>query len=297
LTPKPKDLDVIMTFPEFQAWTQENQDRMASIRPLSDVKTLAITRNGVKIEVETAWEGTAAHSLLTKLSSSDYKTTRFRHFMELMDSAIVAPLWALLALKLSHRYLKNSPHFLKTMREVHALRGAGVTLDEWARIWLKQRQAETYVYKHPRLNQGKDSFFSGDGVVYVFDHDSIHTAVARVPGQPAYTFYLKDGAQVQVDRKKWEALPEEYRLNGVVEEATVLALERSQIPMRGRVDPRRSIDIALMKVCTSITSGWFREYAWENYDKVWDMYDPDYATKFWTLADAGQVKAYTGSKY
>ena len=42
--------------------------------------------------------------------------------------------------------------------------------------------------------------------------------------------------------------------------------------------------MALMKVCTSITSGWFREYAWENYDKVLDLYnelgEDDYVQRF-----------------
>jgi len=43
-------------------------------------------------------------------------------------------------------------------------------------------------------------------------------------------------------------------------------------------------EMALMKVCTSITSGWFREYAWENYQKVLDLYDSlgedDYVKRF-----------------
>lgn len=298
LTRQPKDLDVVMTFPEFQAWTKKNKNRMMSIRPLSDKKTLAITREGVKIEVETAWEGTAAYSLWAKVHlGPDIDKFVLHYFPELNYEAAVAPLWAQLALKLSHRYLKNSPHFLKTMRDIQALRAHGVTLDYEAQVWLKQREAETYVYKHPNLNQSKDAFFNGDGVTYVFDHDSIHVAVARVPGQPAYSFYLKDGEQVKVDRNKWDALPEEYRLNGVVEEATVLALERSQIPNRDKVDPRKSFEIAMMKVCTSITSGWFRAYAWEHYDQAMAMYDPNYATKFWAKADAGEVKPYQGSLY
>lgn len=303
---KPRDLDVIMTFPEFKAWTRDNGQDMKAIRPLSGDKTLAITKSGLYIEIETAWEGTAAHSLVQRLNGTTQRLTKLQELGKyslaedvVLDGVpvVVAPLWALLALKLSHRYLKNSPAFLKTMRDVQALRAHGVSLDHEAQVWLKQREKETYVYKHPSLNQNKDDFFKGDGVTYVFDHDSIHKAVARMPGQPAYTFYLKDGAQVACDRNKWDAAPEQIRLNGVVEEATVLALERSQIPLRGKVDPRKSFEIALMKVCTSITSGWFREYAWEHYDDVMAMYDPDYASKFWALADAGGVLPYTGSTY
>lgn len=69
------------------------------------------------------------------------------------------------------------------------------------------------------------------------------------------------------------AASERVRLCGVYEETCVLALERSQIPYDFKPDARWSFEMALMKVCTSITSGWFREYAWENYDKVLDLYD------------------------
>lgn len=290
---KPKDVDVIMPWPEYQHWSAEHGSKMRVLRPLNDRTWLAINSEGVHIEIEIAWEGTAAHSLHSKLSM---ETMKLRVLPELGLGGIVAPLNVLLALKLSHRYLKDSPHFLKTMRDIQYLRRF-TSLNEYLKAWLPIREKETYVYKHPNLSQDKASFFSGDGVIYHYDHDSIHVAVARLPGQPAYSFYLKDGEQVKVDRRKWDALPEEYRLNGVVEEATVLALERSQIPFRGKVDPRKSFEYALMKVCTSITSGWFREYAWEHYDAVLAMYDPEYVNKFWAAVDAGIVKPYTGSKY
>ncbi len=80
------------------------------------------------------------------------------------------------------------------------------------------------------------------------------------------------------------------RLYGVLEEAYVLALERSQIPFAGKVTPRQSFDIAIEKVCTSITSGWFREFAWENYDKVVELYRDDYVEKFKAGVDKGIVK-------
>lgn len=70
------------------------------------------------------------------------------------------------------------------------------------------------------------------------------------------------------------------QLYGVLEEAYVLALERHQIPNNFKPDPKASFDIALEKICTSITSGWFREFAWENYYKVQELYSPNYVTKF-----------------
>jgi hypothetical protein len=46
----------------------------------------------------------------------------------------------------------------------------------------------------------------------------------------------------------------------------VLAIERSLVPHPGKKTPEQAYLMALEKVCTSITSGWFREFAWENYE-------------------------------
>src|SRR5690606_29078459 len=107
----------------------------------------------------------------------------------------------LYTLKMSHRYLKNSPHFRKTRDDIMMLRGLGCKIFD--QDWFKQRESETYTYKHPKLNVMKKDFFNGDGVRYVYDHDDIHMAVAhyRESGAttpiPAYKLYMKDGAQVQ----------------------------------------------------------------------------------------------------
>ena len=70
----------------------------------------------------------------------------------------------------------------------------------------------------------------------------------------------------------------------------VLALERHQIPNDFRPHPKKSFDMALMKVCTSITSGWFREWAWENYDQVQGLFNPAYVDWFKAGVEDGTVK-------
>jgi hypothetical protein len=52
-----------------------------------------------------------------------------------------------------------------------------------------------------------------------------------------------------------------------------------------------------MKVCTSITSGWFREYAWENYHRVLQMYSDDFVVQFKQGLAEGKVKPFKGSLY
>lgn len=284
---EPRDTDIICTFEEFQQESARIKAEEGIIRcvPLSDKKFHVRNAAGWNYEFEIAWPGSSGEDLLKMYEDDDY-----------------APLEPLLALKLSHRYLKNSPHFLKTMRTIQQLRPIVGELPPQLLKWLPKREAETYVYKHPKLDVSKDAFFSGDGVNYVYDHDSIHLTVAlwsewdvpedpnsySVHPVPAYTYYMQDGAAVMTDKEKFFSVEENIRLYGVYEEACVLALERSQIPhglgKEGGPTPRWSFEYALQKVCTSITSGWFREYAWENYDLVLDLYarmgQNDYIERF-----------------
>lgn len=271
----PNDWDFICTFEEFQAWSRSNKGIIAHCVPLSGDKFHVRDKDGMNYEFEIAWPDTTGERLLDRYSPGG-------------GVQWYAPLDTLLMLKLSHRYLKDSPHFLKTMRDIQFLRSKGIVLDTWLEEVLVQREAETYVYKHPKLDVSKGEFFTGDGVQYVYDHDTIHLTVALTKPnahtfQPAYTFYMKDGAAVMTSKEKFMSQPERIRLYGVYEESCVLALERSQIPYPS-TPPRKSFEMALMKVCTSITSGWFREFAYENYDKVMALYEElgesDYVERF-----------------
>lgn len=165
-----------------------------------------------------------------------------------------------LAIKMSHRYKKNSPFFNKTMVDIKFLRSQGIALNEELQAIMLKRQKEVLNYAHPVLDTSKNAFFKDD--IYTYDHDTIHEAVA-LASWPAYKFYMKEGSEVMTSREKFEELPEMIKQAGVYEEACVLALERSQIPNDFKINPEASFMMALEKVCTSITSGWFREYAWE----------------------------------
>src|SRR5699024_8466502 len=139
-----------------------------------------------------------------------------------------------LAIKLSHRYLKNNPFFLKTMSHINYLRNKGVVLNDELQKIMLQRQAATLSYSHPKLDVGKKTFLND--TIYTLDHDSIHEAVA-LADKPAYKFYMKDDSEVMTSREKFEALPDVIKLAGVYEEACVLALERSQVPNEFNISP------------------------------------------------------------
>lgn len=260
---RPGDVDLMGSFEAFQLFYSKLEDPEKRARPLSGSK-YHIVAGGVNYEFEIAHEGSTADELLQRMFGAFYN--RGQDIQLTPVSLEVA-----YTLKMSHRYLRNNPHFLKTMKDIRRMRELGAEVPTWLASWLLKREAATYAYKHPNLSQNKAGFFAGDGVEYVYDHDSIHETQALY-GRPAYTMYAVDGQEVKSSKEKFFDLPEEIRLAGVYEESCVLALERHQIPNKFSPDQTSSFKIALEKVCTSITSGWFREYAWENYDKVMELY-------------------------
>ncbi len=290
----PRDYDLMCTYAEAQAFIQEQIQgtgplKLDSVYPTSKGKKL-IAHGPIPCEFEIAWPGSSAEEIL-EAAAQDPETV-YTYVPGLGCRVQVASLNLLFLLKKSHRYLKNSPHFLKTMRDYRTMRDCGAVIpSEWQEMY-RRREKETYDYSHPNLNVRKDAFFTDLGSLkYVYDHDSIHEAMKTLE-RPAYTYFKREGSEVACDRKLFEVAEEKVRLSSVLEETLVLALERSQIP-HPNTDPKKSFDIALMKVCTSITSGWWREYAYEHYDEVQAIYPRNYVQRFWDAVDSGIVKAYT----
>jgi len=291
LTRKPIDIDLIMSPSDFvQLKEFLNDDIERTI--LIDKRRVALKLKSSEIvEIEIAWPDSSAEWLLRgDLMCPEIPFFRIAEIQVGPHtlSVDVPLLNVLLALKLSHRYKKNSPHFLKTMHDIHALRKTGADVDG-LQDFIKLREKETYDYAHPSLKRDKKNFFKDDGIKYVYDHDSIHEAVA-LGDKPAYRSFSAEGQEVYSSKELFNKCSEQLKLSAVVEESYVLALERSQIPFKGQVDPDRSFTMALQKVCTSITSGWFREYAWEHYWEAMSMYSPDYVNVFWNAVEKNKVK-------
>lgn len=255
---EPNDFDYICTERE---WDHISEQHLLTAR--------LVERNGNKGHIYTSEAVHLEFDIAQRGDSNDLIMNL--HGYDVLGDA-VANLNSLLLLKLSHRYRKNSPHFLKTMHDIYVLRRAGAVITPEMEPILKLREKETYTYAHPKLNVTKAQFFNGDDVPYIYDHDYLHTLVAFLD-RPAYTYYMTDGEQVKASMDKFFEQEQHIKLLGVLEESMVLAAERSQIPNNFELAPRLSFNMALEKVCTSITSGRFREFAWENYYLVQKMYD------------------------
>ena len=190
--------------------------------PTSGGKKWLIKTKDIIYDIEVAWPESLADDLLHLVLVYD-------KFVDL-EKYIVPSIDVLYTLKMSHRYLRNSRHFLKTMEDIHYLRTRyDAKIPEWLERWYRLRQKETYNYEHPVLNTNTATFFDTPNITYTYNHDDIHQAM-KLYAMPAYHYYMKDGEEVLCDKDKFFKLSNTMRLTGVYEEAIVLALERSQIP-------------------------------------------------------------------
>ncbi len=271
----PRDFDFICTQEEFKRWYHTNDHY--DIQMTGDHVVARAKDTIVEFEI------TTADDPVYQLGTRDGTATRVYN---------VAPFNLLYLLKTSHRYLKGSPHFWKTAFDWHVMRDAGAVIPDNYKDALAARERKTYARQnHPKLNTNKDTFFAeNQGVKYTYDHDSIHRAVAW-SGVPAYTAFQADGAEVRCTQAKFDSLPYETRLNSVIEESCVLAIERSLVPFPGVKTPKQAYMFALSKVCSSISSGWWRRFAYEHVFDAVKAYPADYYTRFTDGLTNGVVRA------
>lgn len=213
----PKDLDILGTYPEVNAFinTLEN---LETCYPTKQGSKLVIKTKEQIIEAEIAWENSHSEKLKSLIENDKETQTK--------DGYLIPSLNVLYLLKMSHRFLKNSPHFLKTMEDIHLMRENGAYIPKEYEIFFKEREKETYTYNHPRLNVKKQDFFNNDGVNYIYDHDSIHEAMKQQE-KPAYTYFKPEQEDVLCSKEMFAKLPHRIKLNAVLEETYVLALIRA----------------------------------------------------------------------
>jgi hypothetical protein len=190
----------------------------------------------------------------------------------------VAPLSILERLKKSHIYWPI--HFQKHIEHLHELRRL-MLLDASSKVdaalldrFFKTRLGETEQMhgipgEHIRMNQSNEDFLDKEGLLTVrkmIPHDDIHELV-KFGSVPMYTRIKKDQSKAACDQKLFEALSLEERVQDVQEEGMVLALERYLL-LRRLHDPEEAYRRALERICTTITKGWFREFAIDHYPAI-----------------------------
>ena len=279
LNRKPLDFDWICTKEEYDAWLAKNlnkcqtPEKPAKVYELPEYNKWIIEGNSI-CEFDIIQNG-SSNELLVELVKNDPKTIE-------TPFGLIPSLDLLYATKRAHQYKKfhdDCRGFYKTRIDIEMMKAYGAEIKPEHEVYFKLREQETYAKTHlPKLNMGKNTFFNAEETYFKYDHDDTHRAVA-VGEKPAYEYYLADNSPVMTSNKKFFACSEFIRLCGVLEEALVLSLERSQIPNNYEPNPDASFKFALAKVCTTITGGKFREYAADNIFKVLKMY-PEYGSGY-----------------
>jgi hypothetical protein len=149
--------------------------------------------------------------------------------------------------------------------------------------------------KTPSLKNKTTNFFgqSEKFVKYFYVHDDLHKVMAHY-NQPIYLDMQVDESNAWCEKSLWNEFDLDKKIKCVLEEAYVIALERKIIPMlNGISEPissKSAFDWALMRICTTLCSGWFREFATDNWSKIVDQYDKDYVLRFLEAESSGLIK-------
>lgn len=201
----------------------------------------------------------------------------------------IAPLDVLFSIKKSHRFIPRQ--WKKHIQDYHLMKSWGLEDMYPAATALRRKERENF--KTPSLNKTAEEFFDDHVSNHTFVHDDIHAVMAHRE-KPMFEYIKVDPALVKCSKEKFYALPLEQRFYCVLEEAYVIALERAIIPMlfeeKKMADSESALDWALFRICTTLTSGWFREFAVENYPAIRAAHNPRYVQKFLKAVDAGEIR-------
>ena len=144
----------------------------------------------------------------------------------------------------------------------------------------------------PNLNMSNDEFFSKSSAAVgrVWEHDDIHEAV-KFGSRPLFTYLKNDQAKAACDKSLWNVLPLAAQVKTVQEEAMVIALERQLIPGTD-MSLEESYQWAVKRISTTLTSGWFRDFAIEHWPAIKQLPESHvrFDEKFFNAVESGKVR-------
>lgn len=134
----------------------------------------------------------------------------------------------------------------------------------------------------PKLNGVSKEKFFDDSVKKYYIHDDLHVLFSHT-GRPMYEKMQKDLNSVQCDKNLWDKFSHDEKIKTVLEECYVISSERKLIPtIKGDAlftDTHECFKWALMRVSTTLTSGWFRDFSINNYFEILNNCDHNYYEK------------------
>lgn len=205
------------------------------------------------------------------LNNKDISTYAVEYITNDKVSGFVVNPKGLYLIKRSHihrplKFVSHIIHLQHLKKEAGYLNGADLNFLAERTHLTKQK----YPDRVPSLNKTNEAFFD-DQVTKYYVHDDIHEIMAYGP-RPMYLKLKKDFGLALCQRKLWDLLSDVEKTQCVAEECRVIALERFIIPAlvsgKKHMPAFMAFDKALEKVCTTLTSGYFRDYAIDNWAAV-----------------------------
>lgn len=167
-------------------------------------------------------------------------------------------------------------------------------LKENTKLNFKETENRLGKLKTPSLNKSTKSFFdqSNGYVKSFFIHDDIHKVMSHYD-KPIYERMQKNSKLARCEKDMWDLISFEDKCKCVLEEAYVISLERKILPSifgGGKwVSHNDAFNWSLMRICTTLCSGWFREFATNNYFRIKEYYNENYVYKFLTAYNDGKI--------
>lgn len=273
----PADWDLVVTPEEIGRIALAYDGSITEFVPSSPYKYRLMLHGERMIEVEVVEPG-SSNALLAEDAASWPKIDTP------VGLAHVPPLDYLWRIKKAHVYWPV--HWDKNIADLHEI-GAACGFRPHARaeafyaLRLQECEAKFGHRRRARLSMSNEAFFakSEKAVGRVVDHDAIHEVVAYGE-RPLFEAMKHDLSLATLSRDLFEAASEETKLRLVREEAMAIAIER--YILTGKVgEGAVAYASALKRICTTLTSGWFREFAILNWPALREP-DFDFVTRFWS---------------
>jgi hypothetical protein len=165
---------------------------------------------------------------------------------------------------------KHITHWNKHLQPLAQSYLQTVTSDDY----LQRRTTATmqmFQQGHPKLNQTVEKFFD-DAVTKKYSHDWLHELYAH-HDKPLYTRLQTNPELAWCEKDKWDSFSFDDKIKCVQEEAYVIATERFLVPSGWDYPERLAYFNAVKKICTTLCSGWFRDFAIDNHQLICSSFD------------------------
>jgi hypothetical protein len=167
-------------------------------------------------------------------------------------------------------------------------------LKDITKLNYKETEQRIGKLKTPSLNKKITEFFgqSEKFVEYYFIHDDIHKMVAH-KDKPLYLYMQKDITMAKCEKDMWNEFSFEDKCKCVLEEAYVIALERKILPSifggSKWISSKEALNWSLKRICTTLCSGWFRQFATDNYFEIKSFINENYVEDFLEKYNTGKI--------